>query len=305
MPDPFKRVARELWNRNGYGAIGTAVISDFPVFGVGVGGFHAMQADFARRHGLPILPPDNTQNWYRQQVAELGIAGSVAWIWWAVLFGFFVLGRSNNEPHARVARGMVLAFAVISLVGIPGQEVPAAITFWLAAFWYVFLVDPHRPSESTMSGREWTAVLAVVGLFAAGTMWMATTSLRVPVRAQRIGWPYSYGFYQPETGTFGPGPGWTGRRAVWVFEAPLEWIAVTISADYRSLRGSGFPGASGHVLTRPSDVQVWCNGALLLSARLTTTAPITKVVRVAGRHRWAFLESAVSRGVPLRDLGHR
>ena len=78
---------------------------------------------------------------------------------------------------------------------------------------------------------------------------------------------------------------------------------MTISADYRSLRGSGFPGASGHVLTRPSDVQVWCNGALLLSAHLTTTAPITKVVRVAGRHRWAFLESAVSRGVPLRDLG--
>jgi hypothetical protein len=299
----LQAVARELWNRNGYGAIGTAVISDFPLFGVGVGGFHAMQADFARSHGLPILPPDNTQNWYRQQVAELGIAGSVAWIWWAVLFGVFVLGRSNNEPHARVARGMVLAFAVISLVGIPGQEVPAAITFWLAAFWYVFLVESHRPSESAMSRREWTAVVAVVGLFAAGTMWMATTSLRVPVRAQRIGWPYSYGFYQPETGTFGPGPGWTGRRAVWVFEAPLEWIAVTISADYRSLRGSGFPGASGHVLTRPSDVQVWCNGALFLSARLTTTAPITKVVRVAGRHRWAFLESSVSRGVPLRELG--
>jgi hypothetical protein len=298
----LQALASELWNRNGYGAIGAAMISDFPVFGVGAGGFHAMQADFARSHGLPILPPDNAQNWYRQQFAELGIAGSVAWTWWAVLFGIFVLGRSTREPRARVARGMVVAFAVISLVGVPGQEVPAAITFWLAAFWCVLLVDPPR-GESTTSRREWTAIFAIVGFFAAGTLWMATTSLRVPVRAQRFGWPYSYGFYRPDTSTFGPGPGWTGRRAVLVFEAPGDWIALTISADYRGHRGSAFPSTSGHVLTRPSEVQIWCNGTSLLRERLTTTVPVTRFVRIASRHRWTFLESAVTRGVPLRDLG--
>jgi O-antigen ligase len=36
----------EMWNRNGYGAIGTAMIQDFPAFGIGVGGFNTMQADF-------------------------------------------------------------------------------------------------------------------------------------------------------------------------------------------------------------------------------------------------------------------
>jgi hypothetical protein len=198
---------------------------------------------------------------------------------------------------------MVVAFAVISLVGIPGQEVPAAITFWLAAFWYVFLIDAPRARESMTSRQEWTALLVVVGLFAAGTMWMATTSLRVPARAQRFGWPYSYGFYRPETGTFGPGPGWAGGRAVWVFEAPLNGIALTVSADYRGLLGSGFTGASGQALTRPSDVRLWCNGSPLLDTRLTTTAPITTQVRAPAGGRWMFVETSVSRPVPLRDLG--
>ena len=89
-------VARELWNRNGYGAIGTAIIRDHPLFGIGVGGFNIMQADFARVHGFPILPPDNAQNWYRQQLAELGVVGSVGWVWWAALFGLFVLRRDEQ-----------------------------------------------------------------------------------------------------------------------------------------------------------------------------------------------------------------
>jgi hypothetical protein len=304
----FRAVASELWNRNGYGAIGTAMIRDFPVFGVGVGGFHAMQADFARYHGLPRVPPDNAQNWYRHQLAELGVAGSIGWIWWVLLFGLFVFSRSRDEARARVARGMVVAFAAVSLVGMPGQEVPASITFWLAAFWFVFVSStrhpaPGTPAPGTWPAREFLAVLLPVAVFALGTAWMAVTALRVPARAQHFGWPYSYGFYKPETGTFGPGPGWTGRRAVWVFEPPREWFALTVSADYRSLRGSGFGGAAGHGLTRPSDVQIWCNGRPLLETRLTTTAPVTKYVQVASGHRWTFLESAVSRGVPLRDVG--
>ena len=131
----LRALASELWNRNGYGAISTAMIGDFPVFGVGVGAFHTMQADFARSHGLPIVPPDNAQNWYRHQVAELGVAGSVGWVWWVVLFGAFLLRRASKEPLLYAARGMVVAFAAISLLGMPGQEVPASITFWLAAFW--------------------------------------------------------------------------------------------------------------------------------------------------------------------------
>jgi hypothetical protein len=223
-------------------------------------------------------------------------------MWWAVLFGVFVLRRTDKEPLAPLARGMIVAFAVVSLVGMPTQEVPASITFWLAAFWFVFLVD-QPPGAAVASRRNWLPVLVPVAIFAAGTAWMAANTLRVPVRAQRFGWPYSYGFYKPERGIFGPGPGWTGGRAVWVFQAPGEWIALTVSADYRAFTGSRFAGGSGEVLTRPSDVRLWCNGQRLFETRLTTSAPVTKYVRVPDGHRWAFVESSVNGGVPARDLG--
>ena len=298
----LRNVGRELWNRNGYGAIGTAMIRDHPVFGIGVGGFNIMQADFARGHGLPVLPPDNAQNWYRQQIAELGLVGSVPWMWFAVAFGLFLLRPSNRGSLDHVARGMVVAFAAISLLGVPGQEVPASITFWLAAFWYVSLAEPER-SSALASRRTWLPLAAAVALFVAGTAGMAVTSLRVPARAQRFGWPYSYGFYNPETRTFGPGPGWTGRRAVWVFEPSSPWVALTVASDYRGVSGSGFAVTSGHVLTRPSDVRLWCNGRPLFQTRLTTTAPHTAYVRLPPGQRWMFLESSVSRGVALRELG--
>ena len=238
----LRALASELWNRNGYGAIGTAMIGDFPVFGVGVGGFHAMQADFARLHGLPIAPAGQrtelvqaaVRGARRRRAASGGYGGPCCSVRSCCV-------ESSKEPHVRVARGMVVAFAAVSLVGMPGQEVPASITFWLAAFWYVFLVDPPRRHQRVDSRVASGWVLALpVGIFAVGTAWMAATSLRVPVRAQRIGWPYSYGFYQPETrhlraGTWVDGtPGRVGVRAA------AEWIAVTISADYRALRGSGF-----------------------------------------------------------------
>jgi multisubunit Na+/H+ antiporter MnhC subunit len=295
-------VARELWNRNGYGAIGTVMIHDHPLFGIGVGGFNFMQADFARVHGLPILPPDNAQNWYRQQLAELGVFGSAGWVWFAAAFGLFLLRGTNRDSPAHVARGMVLAFAAISLLGMPGQEVPASMTFWLAAFWNVFLADPDR-SSGLSSRRTWLPLVAAVALFATGTAWIAATSLRVPARAQRFGFPYSYGFYNPKTRNFGPGPGWTGRSAVWVFEPASAWVALTVSSDYRDVSGSAFTASSGHARTRPTDVQLWCNGHPLLRTRLTTTEPHTTYLRVPAGERWIFVESSVSRGVPLRDLG--
>jgi hypothetical protein len=278
------------------------MIRDHPLLGIGVGGFNTMQADFARGHGLPVLPPDNAQNWYRQQLAELGVVGSVGWVWFAIAFGLFVVRRTNRDSAGHIACGMVVSFATISLVGMPGQEVPASITFWLAAFWCVFLIDPARGSAPP-SRRTWTCLVAAVALFAGGTAWIAATSLRVPVRAQRFGWPYSYGFYNPAKGTFGPGPGWTGRRAVWVFEPSSEWVALTLSADYRDVAGSAFAAGSRHVLTRPSEVRLWCNGSLLLQKRLTTSEPQTSYVRLPEGERWMFVETSVTRGVPLRELG--
>jgi hypothetical protein len=298
-PQAIKTVLYEqLWNRNEYGAASTAMIARHPWFGVGVGSFQSLLPAFVPR---APLPPDNAQNWYRHQLAELGVIGSLPWVAWLLSFGWYVLRyRRTDSPLTWPARGALIAIAAISFVGMPGQEPIVAITFWTFACWLVRLAGSDPPKPLTWrSGAVMTLVLAA---YAAGTTQAAMRDLRVPVRAQRGGWPYSYGFYRAETGQTGSGPGWTRSHAVAVFQRPAEWWALTISADYRTLPGSAFSGASSHGPTRPSDIRIWCNGQLLIEEQITTTTPRIKYVRTPV-DKWIFLESRVDRVVPLRQLG--
>ena len=48
----------EMWNRNGYGTAATALIREFPVSGIGVGGFHMFgpRLGVGRRYSPPTMP---------------------------------------------------------------------------------------------------------------------------------------------------------------------------------------------------------------------------------------------------------
>jgi hypothetical protein len=201
LPEPdatvasWRVLAETLWTRGGYGLAANAMIQEFPFFGVGVSFFHDLT-----QYAGPIfrLAPDNAQNWYRHQLAEFGIIGSLGWIAWVIAFAYFVLRRHRDAPPAAwTARGVLVAFALISLVGMPGQDVSVVITFWTMAFWYVSLVG-IPPQQPALSRRAWGMILAIVVIHAAGTLHLAATRLRPPVRAQHYGIPYAYGFYAPE-----------------------------------------------------------------------------------------------------------
>src|SRR5262249_2974492 len=144
-------------------------------------------------------PADNAQSWYRHQLTEFGILGSLGWLAFVVTFGRFVLRPDRAVPPSIwMVRGILLAFAVISLVGMPTQEITAAITFWTAAAWYLRVAGVPSGEAAPLRARAWWLVALIAVSFGATTFHAATTELRVAVRARRIGWPYSYGFYWPE-----------------------------------------------------------------------------------------------------------
>jgi hypothetical protein len=299
-----RSVAVEMWNRNGYGSASTAMIREFPWFGVGVGSFQTI-LPLPEFSDLPggRLPADNAQNWYRHQFAEFGLIGSLAWIAWVVLFAIFVLrGRKDAPPAAWTARGVLVAFAAISLLGMPGQEIVVAMTFWTMAFWYIALVGAPPPAPVRLPA--WAAIAAVVAIYAAGTVRAATNELRVPVRAARGGWAYSYGFYPPEPGENGGESRWTRQRAVAVIDAPARWMALTISVNHFRIGGvSAASGMSRTAPVRPVDVKVWRDRQLVVEERLTTTAPVTKYIPVPDVDRRVLLETWVSRVITPRDVG--
>lgn len=290
----------ELWNREGYGPLAVAMIRRFPLVGVGPGSFQLLANDF----NPTFIATDNAQNWYRHQFSEFGLLGSVGWICWVAAFAVFVLRRHTNAPMAAWAgRGILVGFALISLVGMPGQELTVVVTFWTMAFWYVSVVGIPSP-VARLKGGWWTVSLALLIVYAASTAYLAAKDLRVPIRAQRVGWPYSYGFYPPEPDAAGGERRWTEQRAVAVVEAPTRWLELTVSVNFLALIDGGNRSNSN----RPSPIYpvravAWRDGEVVVDARLTDTSPVTRFVQVPRNEPRILLETWVSRVFRPRDFG--
>lgn len=251
----------ELWQRNGYGTVATYMIRQSPLAGVGVGAYHGLVTEMGATTFGYRLPPDNAQNWLRHQIAELGFVGGAGWMLWFVAFAAFVCVPRRGEPDSIwIARGILVAFGLISLVGMPGQDPMVAVTFWVFAVWYMRLRGV--PAEAApIPPWAWTSMAAALVVFAAASVVVAGTWLRLPNRALAARQPFSYG-YAPIIGA-GPDTGYRGvnTRAVTVVEPDGRWLAVTVRL------------AAPAMSSQPVDVRVWKNGEVVLKAQLTTTTP--------------------------------
>jgi len=282
----------ELWNRNEYGQYAVRMITDHPLFGVGAGSFHLLVTDYARLSGSWI-PSDNAQNWYRHQLAEFGLVGSVAWILWVVVFAAFVLRRSNpavSQPGTRIVRGMLVAFALVSLVGMPSQVVSVVMTFWTMAFWFVWMAGDSPPATS-IRARTWALIAIVCLVYGLGTIRLASTDLRVPARAERLGRSYAYGFYHPEPDGAGGEQRWARRRAAILIPASTRWLELTLGVNHADID------------TEPVKAKVWLDGRVVLDTVLRSTTPVTQPISISADRRQVLLETWVSRVVRPRDFG--
>lgn len=270
-----KHFTVEMWNRNQYGSAATAMIRDVPLFGVGIGTYHYLGRDYV---GGMHWQPDNAQNWIRHQVAELGVVGSAGWIVWFVLFGAFVFRvRRGDTSVTWVTRCTLAAFAGISMLGMPAQNVMVAMTFWTIAFWHVLSLEPTRP-EPPLPGWVWSIAVVVPLVAAMGTTQLAMTRLRVPVRTLATERRYSYGFSGPDAAAGRDGYRAAQSHAVVVLDAPHEWLSISVRRNDQA--------------RTPVDVRVWTNGEPLLKGRLAGDAPLTAVVRVPVSLRRVLLETA-------------
>jgi hypothetical protein len=62
--------------------------------------FETLLPDFSFEYDLYRYWKDNAQSWYRNQLAELGLLGSVGWLAWSVMLGIFAW-RARAEDERR------------------------------------------------------------------------------------------------------------------------------------------------------------------------------------------------------------
>lgn len=279
----------ELWDRNRYGTSAVRMIGDHLLVGVGLGGFHAQVADAAYLNGGDWLPSDNAQNWFRHQLAELGLLGSAGWIAFCASFLWMLFRRVPDDERwmAGAVRGGIVGLGAASLLGMPTQDAAVYVTFLVFLIWWAILAAPRQASAGIpklLGWREWTLIGVVLGCFLGGTAYAGWNDLRPPFRALRADWKYQYGFHDPEPGS---DLRWTEGKAVDVFEIgdahENRWLKLTL--------GAVAPDAN----REPVEVKVWRDHQLIL--RVTRRSDTVKnwYVRVPTGRQMMMLQIETSR----------
>ena len=268
----LRHAAYQLWSRDMYGTAAVQMIADHPLVGIGVGGFNYQYGEVLYRMSRTERPPDNAQNWYRQQIAELGLVGSIGWIAWLAMF-LWMLVRDHDLNGRRVtagaAKGAIFGLAAASLLGMPTQDAAPAITFVIIACWCMMLKglrgSPRAPHAAGIARLEWVLMFTLLAAFLAGTVKAGRTDLRPPFRALRVDFPYKYGFLPDKSDATLL---WTRAKAVEVVPADKRWLQVEI--------GAVAPDAA----SKPVRVEVWINRKLVIRVARRSNFPITRWIRM-------------------------
>jgi O-antigen ligase len=150
------------------------MIAAQPVFGVGVGRFHASSGQYFTPEFRVAVPRENAHNNFLQVLGELGIVGFVPFVWalWAVARA---VGRSSRAgtlpaPGLGGAAGLA-AFVLTWLTGHPLLIFEVATAFWLVlgAVAALAVVDDEAWPAGRWARRpasDWFAILVAAATIA-------------------------------------------------------------------------------------------------------------------------------------------
>jgi hypothetical protein len=228
----------ELWNRGGYGPIALSMTREYPLTGVGAGSYRILAPDYWRAMADQALPPDNAQNWWRHQIAELGVFGGVLIIAFSVLVAWRVIAgreRDADAASASTVRGLLIALGVTSFFGMPTQSPLVLYWFFGLVAWFARLVpdpSPQRVTHAREPRVAWIVAAVLAVAYAAGSLVLAAGPLHPAQRAQRANRDYVVGAYPPEPLPKGNEFRWTGQEAHFVWATKTRFMAIRFWASH-------------------------------------------------------------------------
>ena len=264
----------------------------------GPGQLFLPRPDYSTIGGSDPLPPDNAQNWYRHQLAEFGVLGSIGWIAWVAAFGWFVVtaraGRAVDRPTAGILRGSLVALAIISLVGMPAWNPAVTLMFWTMAFWLTAVASPGTAEPQKKDGVISAAQSIGIGVVLLACLAGKRRTLRGTIYGSRIERRSTDGAI-PTASTSR-----SERRTARSINGPAAcrdrpagakaWLRLTVGVNHAD------------IARKPVDVKVWTDLERVLTATLRTTEPVTEFVRLPAGASRVVLETWVSRA-PSADFG--
>jgi hypothetical protein len=237
---PDSSVALAL-NRLPYGTIALQMIRDYPLTGVGEGGFNVIAPDYSRAFWRRRLPFDNAQNWWRQIAAERGLLGSLAPFALSALLAWCAVRlppRPERRREAMLVRGLMVALGVGSVISMPTQS--PVVMLWLCSLAGGLPVLVTAQSQSAALWRPWPraawlAAGAAALALAAGQTALANGSLDPSARARRLNREWIVGTTPPEKMSGSSAFRWTGRTAYFEWPVTAQWLVLRFWAPHPDL----------------------------------------------------------------------
>ena len=293
-----------LWERMGYGPAAIEMLEEHPLEGVGPGMYHTLSHDFGEVAGYRIPQPDNAQAWWRHNLAELGVIGFLPMLMWCMVFGrqLFARHESGDPISAGMLRGVMIAFFIASLFGMPSQSVAIVITFWAFVFWFS-LERPAEPGKGGPLLRSWVPAVAValMATHAGMTTLTAFRDLRPYNRAQRFDWYYRYGYFtndndgsdlEPDPGGNPIGRRWTMKNSLAVIPVKGKVLKFVAWIDH--------PDAD----LKPVHARIWADSQLVYEGDIRR-APLMMDIPATPGKTHLLIETAIDRTWRPSDSGSR
>jgi hypothetical protein len=256
-----------LWNRPPYGPIAVQMVRDYPLAGIGTAAYRYLAPDYERATADAELALDNAQNWWRHQLAELGVLGGAAVLFWSLAAAALALGgrrRQGSPPlTAWTTRALVAGIGVVSLVGMPTQNPVALLAFFLLVAWMntVLLPVPRAVPAPWIRAAWLVAGLAAVMYLAAHAV-LAMGPLSVSARAIRFHREYVQGAYAAEPAPGGGNFRWTDEQARLLLPARTPWLIMRLWAHHPD------------IAEQPVEVTLAGPCGSMFTRRLESTTPI-------------------------------
>ena len=224
------QVAEVLLARGRYGEIAARMVWEYPLSGVGIGTYHWLAPDYMRATFNQELAFDNAQNWWRHQLAELGLLGALPVLAWSIVIVWLTMrgARRARGHHVATVRGLVAGLGIVSLVGMPTQDPVVLMAFFLLVA--MLATASLDVASSDVAGEErsasltwpwggrslsgaWVVVGALAVAYAGSHVALARGSLTVAERAARANRDYVVGLYREEAHPDGGQFQWTRGEA--------------------------------------------------------------------------------------------
>lgn len=258
-----------LWNRLGYGTSAVQMLREFPWSGVGVGAYHVLVPDYSRLFAGVTLPFDNAQNWWRHQVAELGVPAALPVLLFSLAIAWRAVAGRNRPARSGVTvvvRALVVGVGAASLLGVPTQNPLVLLWFMTLVAWLGAFVAPRALVPALTPARTalaWRLVVCTAVAYAAAHTALAFGPLAVEARARRAHREYVAGAYPPEPLSASDEFRWTRGESHFVWPARTRWLVVRVWAHHPD------------VARAPVRVTLSTRCGVLLDDALHTTEPVS------------------------------